>query len=78
MVDADFLREGAAFVMPVLYGKALCVHLRDFRKVVIVTEKPQDMMLFVEDLMILQKDNKKRTFFMASSPFSSNLQDRLL
>ena len=61
MVDADFLREGAAFVMPVLYGKALCVHLRDFRKVVIVTEKPQDMMLFVEDLMILQKDNKKRT-----------------
>lgn len=27
--DADFLREGAAFVMPELYGAALSVHLPD-------------------------------------------------
>ena len=28
-VDAEILRKGDAFVMPELYGAALCVHLPD-------------------------------------------------
>ena len=60
-VNAEILREGAAFVMPGLYGAALCVHLPDYRKPVVIIEKPQDMMFFVDVLTIPQKDNKKRT-----------------
>ena len=60
-VDAEIQRKGDAFVMPELYGAALCVHLRDFRKIVIVIEKSQDMVLFADVLLIPQKDNKKWT-----------------
>ena len=28
-VDAEILRKGGTFVMPELYGAALCVHLPD-------------------------------------------------
>ena len=60
-VDAEIQRKGGAFVMPELYGSALCVHLPDLWKTVIVIEKPQDMVLFFFFLLIPQKDNKKWT-----------------
>ena len=44
--------------MPELYGAALCVHLPDLWKTVIVIEKSQDMVLFADVLIIPQKDNK--------------------
>ena len=60
-VDAEIQRKGDAFVMPELYGAALCVHLPDLWKTVIVIEKSQDMVLFADVLIIPQKDNKKWT-----------------
>ena len=53
-----FCGRGDAFVMPELYGAALCVHLPDLWKTVIVIEKSQDMVLFADVLIIPQKDNK--------------------
>ena len=60
-VDAEILRKGDAFVMPELYGAALCVHLPDLWETVIVIEKSQDMVLFADVLSFPQKDNKKWT-----------------
>ncbi len=60
-VDAEIQREGGAFVMPELYGATLCVHLPDLWETVIVIEKPQDMVLFADVLIIPQEDNKKWT-----------------
>ena len=60
-VDAEIQRKGGAFVMPELYGAALCVHLPDLWEMVIVIEKSQDMVLFADVLIIPQKDNKKWT-----------------